>query len=152
MAKHGLGRPPVSSRTVTAGGPGVVVCDLATGTCTTVTQCSPGANTVCNGQITNSVPGTSPAADAPAAVTARRTRAHRRSIVIGRGSFVIPAGRRKAVVVRLNRIGMRLLRLYHQLRVLQTITSHDKAGHHWTHTRWIMLRLAKARVPRGPKR
>jgi hypothetical protein len=129
-------------------GGGVVECDPATGTCTQVTSCSPGANVICNGEVSYSTQSGGPAGNVSTAAKTGKSR----FVIIGRAIFAIPAGRSQLVRVRLNRSGMRLLRLHHQLRVLETITSHDKAGHQWIHRRWIALRLQLAKPRQHRKR
>jgi hypothetical protein len=80
-------------------------------------------------------------------ITVRR-RVHGRNRVLGRGHATIR--RRSALVrVKLNKLGRRLLRRHHRLRVRLGARLRDSSGRTATKTKRYTLRLAKRKRRRG---
>jgi uncharacterized repeat protein (TIGR01451 family) len=81
-------------------------------------------------------------------VGAPRTRAGRRHR-LSSGSFLLRAGDRRRVPVRLTSRGLALLRARHRLSVRAVVVSRDASGHRTTASRLVVLRTLRSLAQRG---
>ncbi len=117
------------------------------GTATATVSCPTGTPGGCSGTATLTGTTTN-AADLAAGANAKHKR-KRVTLILGKATFKIAAGRSAKVRIRLSRAALKLLEKKDKLRATLIVTSHDGAGGKRTRTASVTLRLAGKRKRRS---